>query len=338
MDLYIIVGMALALLFYTVTYPYPFKLKKKLARIETFPEVTFIRESEENGEIFTPEEKLKRYDIKEYVVTSRYVKEDMKYFIISPKGELSKDIPILFLLHGLKDRAEDWIGRARLLENYDLIREEIGDMIFVLPDSGFNGMGWYTNFYKESGAGYEEYFVKELVGGIRKDYPQSPLGIAGFSMGGYGAYKIGLKNLDKFQVVGSISGAISLIRMSINRRVMRVFKYLYVPKFLFNDVDKAHFIRIFSSWGYRILKEDPYSLLKEKIKAGKHTKFYLSVGSEDKKPYLMFQQWIDVVGRLKKYRYSFRAYIYEGETHTWEYVSKDIRNFLVYFKKSIKNN
>ena len=156
-------------------------------------------------------------------------------------------------------------------------------------------------------------------------------------MGGYGAFKLGLMHPEKYHVIGSFSGAVSLIRMSVNRRVMRVMKYVYIPKFLFNDLDKSLFIRIFSSWGWRILKQDPYSIIKviesERLK-GK--KFYISVGAEDKKPYLMLQQWIDIVGRLKKYGVDFKGYIYKDEVHTWEYISKDLPNFICYFNREIK--
>jgi S-formylglutathione hydrolase FrmB len=321
-----------------LTYPYSFKMKRKLARVESFPEVTSISADALKESKPLSKEIWKKFEVQEHNIQSRFVTEKMRYLVVTPKRKIAEDTPILFLLHGLKDKPEDWINKANLLENYAALEKEIGDIIFVLPSSGFEGRGWYTNFYAEKGAEYEKYFIRELLKEIKTTYPNSPIGIAGFSMGGYGAYKLGLKYPEKFKVIGSISGAISLIRMSINRRVMRVFKYLYVPKFLFNDVDKAHFIKVFSSWGYRILKEDPYSLIKERIEVARKPKFYLSVGSEDKEPYLMFQQWIDVVGRLKKYKYFFKAYIYEGETHTWEYVSKDIQNFLRYFKKSIKND
>ncbi|MGL5670833.1 MAG: alpha/beta hydrolase, partial [Cetobacterium sp.] len=59
-------------------------------------------------------------------------------------------------------------------------------------------------------------------------------------------------------------------------------------------------------------------------------------GSEDKKPYLMLQQWLDVVGRAKKYGLDFKGKIYENEYHTWEYISKDIYNFLVFFTEETK--
>ncbi|MGL5098672.1 MAG: alpha/beta hydrolase, partial [Fusobacteriaceae bacterium] len=89
--------------------------------------------------------------------------------------------------------------------------------------------------------------------------------------------------------------------------------------------------------GAHILREDPYSIMKvmEREKILK-LKFYASVGSEDKKPYLMVQQWLDIVGRMKKLGLDFKAYVYKDEVHTWEYVSKDLRNFLRFFYNNTK--
>ena len=131
----------------------------------------------------------------------------------------------------------------------------MGDMAFFLPASGFNGESWYSNFFKDKNHKYEDYFVDDLYNEVKKLSPEGKIGLAGFSMGGYGAYKIGLLHIEKFDVIGSFSGAVSLIRMSVNRRVMRLMKYVYIPKFLFNDLDKAHFIKVFSSWGWRILNK-----------------------------------------------------------------------------------
>ena len=156
-------------------------------------------------------------------------------------------------------------------------------------------------------------------------------------MGGYGAFKLGLKHLDIFKVVGSFSGAISIVRMSVNRRVIRLFNFLYIPKFLFNDVDKLHFLKVFGSWGYKILKEDPYTIIKKLDKSKyKERYFYTSVGEKDVETHLMLQQWLDTVGRMKKHNYNFIGYLCKDETHTWEYVARDLKNFLVYFNEKIQ--
>lgn len=329
----------LGILFYIITYPYNSKLERKLRRVEKFPEVEYISNSKVQYDNFSAEEMDEELILEEKFINSDYVNEKMRYLVLRPR-HLKGDSPLcLTLLHGIRDCADDWIYRAKLRENYLTLRQKgrIGDVIFILPNSGYKGESWYTNFFKDKKHQYEEFFSKDLTNLLKKEYPNSKRGIGGFSMGGYGALKIGLKNLDSYDVIASFSGAISLIRMSINRRVMRIFRYLYVPSFLFNDVDRNHFVKVFSPWGYKLLKNDPYSIIKmtdsEKYIGNK---FYLSVGSEDKKPYLMLQQWLDVVGRAKKYKLDFKGKIYENELHTWEYISKDIYNFLIYFNDEMK--
>ena len=244
----------------------------------------------------------------------------------------------LFLLHGLRDENKDWMEKGKLLENYlSLLKKgDIEPMIFILAGSGEEGQSWYSNFSAEKGYQYENYIISELIPEIKRKVPKSPLGIVGFSMGGYAAFKLGLKYIDIFKVIGSFSGAINLVRMSVNRRVIRLFKFMYIPKFLFNDVDKRQFIRVFGSWGYKILKEDPYSMIKymeaEKL-SNKY--FYASVGIEDRVNHLMLQQWLDVMGRMKKNKYNFKGYLCDGETHTWDYVARDMTNFLKFFNEKI---
>ena len=89
--------------------------------------------------------------------------------------------------------------------------------------------------------------------------------------------------------------------------------------------------------GLENFKQDPYSIIKTIDKNRlKGKKFYISVGAEDKKPYLMLQQWIDIVGRLKKFGVDFKGYIYKDEVHTWDYISKDLPNFICYFDRQVK--
>lgn len=336
----LIVAVIFFLLFYILTYQYNFKIERKMKRVKSFPEVTYVSKKDKIFDKFTVDELEENFNIEEKKVKSNQVEEEMRYILVTPK-EFKEDTPVLFLLHGIRDYPEDFINRAFLLENYLTLREKnlVSDMIFIIPASGYNGESWYSNFFKDKKHKYENYFIGELYDEAKKISPKGKIGIAGFSMGGYGAFKLGLAHPELYDVIGSFSGAVSLIRMSVNRRVMRIMKYVYIPKIFFNDFDKSLFIRIFSSWGWRILKQDPYSIIKaidkERLK-GK--KFYLSVGAEDKKPYLMLQQWIDIVGRLKKYEIDFTGRIYRDEVHTWEYVAKDLPNFLQFFNREVHRN
>lgn len=331
-------GMTILGIFYIITYPYKSKLARKLKRVNSFEEIEFIKNSDESYSNISQAEIDEYVTLEERNIKSSFVDEEMKYTIITPKDNIKDGIPCLFLLHGLRDENKDWLEKGKLLENYLYLlkKGDIEPMIFILVGSGEEGQSWYSNFSAEKGYQYENYIISELISEIKRKAPKSPLGIVGFSMGGYAAFKLGLKYIDIFKVIGSFSGAINLVRMSVNRRVIRLFKFMYIPKFLFNDVDKRQFIRVFGSWGYKILKEDPYSMIKymeaEKL-SNKY--FYASVGIEDRVNHLMLQQWLDVMGRMKKNKYNFKGYLCDGETHTWDYVARDMTNFLKFFNEKI---
>ena len=79
---------------------------------------------------------------------------------------------------------------------------------------------------------------------------------------------------------------------------------------MFSNPDKLKFLDIFSSWGYKILEEDPYTMIKKidsKLLENKY--FYASVGLEDRVNHLMLQQWIDIMGRMKKKKCIFKGYL-----------------------------
>ncbi|MGL5657246.1 MAG: alpha/beta hydrolase [Fusobacteriaceae bacterium] len=317
------------------------RTKYKLEKIFSYPEFVFVKKDGEIIDEFIIKENIENYVSKEtIIIKSKYTKENIPFDIILPKG--IKDFEVkraLILLHGIRDTKDCWIEKGRLLENYIQLLEEgkIGRIAFILPSSGYNGESWYTNFYQLEEFRYEDFFSKELLPLIKNRFNNSKLGIIGFSMGGYGAYKLGLKNLSYFEVIGSMAGAISLIRLILKRRVLKIFRYMYIPKFLFNKFDQRHFIRVFGSQGLDIIKEDPYTMLKElKYEEIKDKKFFASVGTLDNEPYRMYSQWVDCIGRMKKFNYKFKAYLYEGEAHTWDYVARDLKNFLKYFSDNTK--
>uniref|UniRef100_UPI003563F0A7 alpha/beta hydrolase n=1 Tax=Ilyobacter sp. TaxID=3100343 RepID=UPI003563F0A7 len=252
------------LVFYLMTGTSEKKIKRKIDRTLTFPGVWYREkvvdwEWESEALAFNKDIKIRVKYIK-----SIYTGEDMRYIVMTPRVLKDKKYPCIFLLHGMRDSADDWLERAKIIENYDglLNHGKIGEMILIMPDSGYNGESWYADFIKRKSHRYESYFVKELLSEIRREYPVGNFGIAGFSMGGHGALKIALRNIEDFKAAGSFAGAISLIRLAVNRRVMRVIRMLYVPQFIFGEGDGRHFVEVFGSWGYQIIRQDPYSLIK----------------------------------------------------------------------------
>lgn len=337
MDNIIIFFIVIGILFFIITYPYKFRLARKINRVLSFEEITYTENKDKD---FSKVQNIDKYLTIEKRVfeNSKYINENLNYVVIKNRGLVDDNVPCLILLHGLKDSHRDWLERAKICENYLnlLINKDIKPINIILLDSGCHGMSWYSNFYKSLDCRYEDYITKELIPLLKSEFPTSKFGICGFSMGGYGAFKLGLKHPHFFKVIGSFSGATSIVRMSVNRRVIRLFNFLYIPKFLFKSEDKLQFIRVFSSWGYKILKEDPYTLIKKLDKEEFKSKyFYASVGENDIENHLMLQQWTDTIGRMKKHKYNFIGYLCKGETHTWEYVCRDLKNFLIYFNDKI---
>jgi len=341
--MYYLLGALVIYIVFVVTGGRKRRMKYKIKRTMKYSGVEVIDDSDIKLS-FKPFEKevfeSQNFSVEKIIIKSINVEEEMDYFAIVPKSyDPKKSYPVLFLLHGLRDNAYDWIEKARVLEHYEelLKKKNIGNMIIILPNSGFSGESWYSDFKKAKNRNYETYFMEELIPDVKKRFNVKNFGISGFSMGGYGAFKLGLKHLEMFKVIGSFAGAVSLVRLTINKRITRIVKFIYLPNFLFKNGDKEQFITIFGSWGRKIIKEDPYTLIKQlniREQQGKH--FYLSVGSEDKEPYYMVHQWVDMVGRIKRFNLPFEARLYLGETHRWEYVAKDLGNFLKYSWKYLK--
>ena len=131
-----------------------------------------------------------------------------------------KRYPVIYLLHGIGDTDETWInpwtkGAAWQsvpdVMNRGIAEKRFGEMIVVMPDARTN---WGGSFYTNSSAtgNWEDFIVKDLVNYIDARYrtlarPESR-GIAGHSMGGYGAIKLGMKHPEVYSVVYGINPAL----------------------------------------------------------------------------------------------------------------------------------
>jgi S-formylglutathione hydrolase FrmB len=132
---------------------------------------------------------------------------DLPYNVILPRrygfflGK--KNYPVLYLLHGHGSDHSAWIANAPLTTYASDF-----NVIIVLPE-GKNG--WYTDSATVNHDKYETYILRELIPDVENRYrvihERGARGIAGFSMGGYGALKFGMKYPDMFGFAGSLSGA-----------------------------------------------------------------------------------------------------------------------------------
>ena len=137
---------------------------------------------------------------------SALIGKTLPYIALLPPGyfKSNRRYPVLYLLHGLFGHHDDWITRTNLAEyaaGYDLI--------IVTPEGNDS---WYIDSATVPADKYESYILRELIPDVDARYrtikDRRARGVAGLSMGGYGALKFGLKHPDYFKFAGSLSGAL----------------------------------------------------------------------------------------------------------------------------------
>lgn len=140
----------------------------------------------------------------------------MKFDIVLPEGyyESEARYPVLYLLHGFMQNYTVW-GRNLAAAFY---ARNLNELIVVLPDAGNS---WFIN-YASSEEGqtnnWEDHLVEDVIAQVdaryRTEARREGRAIAGLSMGGFGAFAIGLRHSELFVSIGSTSGALSHARTS----------------------------------------------------------------------------------------------------------------------------
>jgi putative tributyrin esterase len=164
--------------------------------------------------------------IRDEIFHSSSLQRDMHYRMLLPSSyESGGRFPSLYLLHGVYGDYKNWDTRTKL-DNYarDL------NLAIVMPDAGNS---WYTNSATVLRDKFEDYIVKDLISDVDEKYRTIHDGharaIAGLSMGGYGAVKLGTKYPELFTFAGSLSGAfngptdLAKMRPGFRQNLMEVF-------------------------------------------------------------------------------------------------------------------
>ncbi len=116
--------------------------------------------------------------------------------------------PVLYLLHGLSDDHSIWLRRTSI-ERYVATRR----LAVVMPTVH---RGFYTDMHQ--GGRYWTFISEELPRLCRSFFPltdrREESFVAGLSMGGYGALKLGLRCPDRFAAAASLSGAVDIAALA----------------------------------------------------------------------------------------------------------------------------
>jgi len=139
---------------------------------------------------------------------SKLVNATLPYNVVVPpdyRTSSTTRYPVLYLLHGLTGHYSDWLTKTNVADYAAQYR-----MIVVMPEGKD---GWYTDSATVPNDKYESYILKELLPDVEKRYrtieTRFGRGVAGLSMGGYGALKFGLKSPGTFAFAASLSGALA---------------------------------------------------------------------------------------------------------------------------------
>lgn len=273
---------------------------------------------------------------------SQYLHRQTHVNVLLPAGCHSQNLhnnpqpfKALTLLHGKSDDFDTWT-RCSVVEN--LSRRYA--LAVIMPDGGNS---FYTDM--ETGDDYYTFITKELREVL---WPLLPLShcrednaIAGLSMGGYGALKIGLLNPDKYCAIGSFSGAVDIrAQYSKAQRACADLDHpdeFYIsrglhPEKVRYDTRAAlrHLDNVFGSpEGIDLKQGDLFRLLREATESQTLPRIYQSCGTED----FLYEDNV----RFRDYAAKIGADIHYMEGpggHVWEFWNRSITEFVDFFMQS----
>jgi S-formylglutathione hydrolase FrmB len=145
-------------------------------------------------------------------VPSKLLNRKVQYCILLPPSydnDRARRYPVLYFLHGLGQNEQAMIDSGGFNLTQDLWEQmQIGEFLIVAPDGD-------RSFFINSRDGkrpYEDFLIEEMLPFIDSHYRTKEgrrnRGIAGVSMGGYGALHLALRHQDLFGSVSANSAAL----------------------------------------------------------------------------------------------------------------------------------
>lgn len=231
----------------------------------------------------------------------------MKMNVLIPQKAVSdkREIPVLYLLHGMSDDHSVWL-RQTSIERY--VSEY--DLAIIMPTTH---LGWYTDMVQ--GNNYWTFISEELPDICHSFFPQLSQArednfAAGLSMGGYGALKLGLAKPEKFSAVASLSGALDV------QAICHEFQHTEEGSFWFNIFGDADDVQG-SNNDLLALAETVSNSNQPKPKV------YIWCGTED----FLYDQNITMKNHLSRLNFDLTYKESPGD-HQWKYWDEMIRRVL----------
>ncbi|KAB1438159.1 alpha/beta hydrolase [Candidatus Galacturonibacter soehngenii] len=237
-------------------------------------------------------------------ITNEEVKKHYRY---------EEGLPVVYLLHGAYGNYSSWL-RFSNVERY--AQKHCCALVMASADNSC-----YQDM--KHGNAYATFFTKELPAFIKSIFPISDKRedtfVAGFSMGGYGAWYLALSNPNLYAKAASMSGALDIAKTyeeNMKGAISAPFQWTNV----FEEPDKL-----------AGSQADLFKLYDNCLSTGIVPDLYQSCGTED----FLYEMNRSVKEKLEQKGASFVYQESEGG-HNWDYWDKDIQSILDWmFSKDI---
>ena len=157
----------------------------------------------------------------EHTVTGESPERSVAIYLPPGYESAKKRYPVIYLLHGVGDTNDEWVGSKEdprgdwetiaSVMDHGITAGVLKEMIIVMPTEKTNLFGsFYTNSITTGR--WEDFTAQELVAFVDHKYrtlaTAGSRGIAGHSMGGYGALMLGMKHPDVYSVAYGMNPAL----------------------------------------------------------------------------------------------------------------------------------
>ena len=159
-------------------------------------------------------------DVKTFDVLSAAMGATVKVSVVTPAAYAADGIsryPVVYLLHGAGNDHTTYL-QPFLLDGVDRWR-----FIAVVPDGKLD---WWMDSPLLPKVRRETFVVNELVPWVDAEFRTLPQrqrrAVAGHSMGGQGAMRLGMRHADVFGIVGNVMGGVDICAAANRKELVRL--------------------------------------------------------------------------------------------------------------------
>ena len=161
-------------------------------------------------------------------INSEILKQNWKYKVYLPNGYKEKGkgkYPVLYMLHGMGENSSSILEKSNTKNVLDKIMKDKKEKMIVVFVDGFSSFYVDSEYDKKMESAIKDELIKEIDKKYKTKSDKDNRAIGGFSVGGYGAASLSLRNPELFSKALLISPTLweKLDEDSLIRRNYRAF-------------------------------------------------------------------------------------------------------------------